>query len=69
MNIHHNIISLHGAPLIYGSFFSKKRFSWGKNFFGQNIYGEVILKGRTNDQIMPSWGRSFINNKCILQQS
>ena len=26
------------------------------NFFGQRIYGEVILNGRTNDQIIPRWG-------------
>ena len=37
------------------------------NFFGQIIYGEVILNGRTTDQIMPMWGRSFINEKCIFQ--
>ena len=33
--------------------------SWGTNFFWQRIYGEVILNGTTNDQIMPRWGGSF----------
>ena len=33
--------------------------SWGTNFFRQRIYGEVILNGTTNDQIMPRWGGSF----------
>ena len=54
-----------------GGFFRKKSFSWEKNFFlgggGVKIYGEVILNGWINDQIMPRWGRSFINNKCIFQ--
>ena len=39
----------------------------GQTFFGQIIYGEVILNGRANDQIIPRWGRSFINDKCIFQ--
>ena len=38
-----------------------------KNVFGHRIYGEVILNWRTNDQIMPRWQRSFINEKCIFQ--
>ena len=33
--------------------FSKKRFSCWRNFFRKNIYGEVVLNGTTNDQIMP----------------
>ena len=41
----------------------------GTNFFGERIYGEVIPNRRTNDQIMPRWGRSFINDKCIFQYS
>ena len=37
-----------------GGFFRKKSFSWGKNFlWGVKIYGEVILNGWINDQIMP----------------
>ena len=45
--------------LIQHQHFSKKSFSWGdKNFFGQKNY---------NDQIMPRFGRSFINDKCIFQ--
>ena len=37
--------------------------SWGRNLFGKIIYGNVILNGRTNDQIMPRWGgvSSIIN--------
>ena len=48
----------------YGGIFPKikKSFScgWGggvgggTNIFGQKFYGEVILIGRTNDQILPS---------------
>ena len=34
---------------------------------GQN-YGEVVLNLRTNGQIMPRFGRSFIiDDKCIFQ--
>ena len=49
--------------------FPKKSFSWGdKNLFGQKNYGEVVLNWRTNDQIMPRFGRNFIiNDKCIFQ--
>ena len=46
--------------------------SWGwrgANFFGQNIYGEVVLNGRTNNHIMPRWERSSINDKCVFQES
>ena len=39
----------------------------GQKFFGQKKYGEVVLNWRTNDQIMPRFGRSFINDKCIFQ--
>ena len=55
------------SPLKYGRIFSKKSFSWDKNFFGQKNYGEVVLNWRTNDQIMSRFGRSFINDKCIFQ--
>ena len=41
---------------------------WGdKNFFGKKNYGEVVLNRRGNDQIMPRFGRSLINDKCIFQ--
>ena len=38
-------------PKVLGGFFSKlkKAFHGGTNFSRQNIYGEVILNGRTND--------------------
>ena len=38
--------------------------SWRYNI---RIYGELILNGRTNDQIILRWERSFINDKCIFQ--
>ena len=44
-------------------------FSWETNVFGQRTYGEVTLNGRTNDQIMPRWGKSFINDRCIFHKS
>ena len=58
MNNHPKIISLRGAPFLLkyggrGREGSKKGSSEGPNFFGQKVYGEVILNGRTNDQIMP----------------
>ena len=40
--------------------------SWWTNVFGQKIYGEFVLNGKTNDQIMSKWGRSFIMIKCIF---
>ena len=56
-----NSFSLHGAlKKVWEEFFSKEAFYGGKTFFGKNIYGEIILNGRTNDQIMLKWGRSFI---------
>ena len=53
------IISVHCAlPLSMGGFFPKKSFSRGdKN------HGDVVLNRKTNDQIMPRFGRSFINDK------
>ena len=39
----------------------------GDKLFGQRTHGEVIVNGRTNDQIIPSWGKSFRNDKCIFQ--
>ena len=56
------------AELLIPTFFQKKSFSWGdKKFFGQKNYGEVVLNWRANDQIMPRFGKSFINDKCIFQ--
>ena len=51
---------------VWGSF-SKKVSHGGTNFFGEKIYGEVFLNGKANDKIMPRWGKSFINDKCIFQ--
>ena len=67
MSNNHKIIGLYGAlsSSVCGNSFPKNAFHGETNFFGQ-IYGEVILNGRTNDQIMPRW-RSFINDKCIFQ--
>ena len=49
-----------------GDFFSKKKLLMrGQKLFGQKNYGEVVLNWRTNDQIMPRFGRSFINDKCF----
>ena len=47
--------------------FPKKASYEETNFFGKKNYGEVLLNWRTNDQIMPRFGRSFINDKCIFQ--
>ena len=55
-------------PKVWKDFF-QKNFSWRKNIFGQKAYGEVILYGKNNDQIMPKWGKSFITDKSIFQQS
>ena len=45
-----------------------KNISLGdKNFFMQKNYGKGVLNWRTNDQIMPRFGKSFINDKCIFQ--
>ena len=55
------------CSLYMGGFFPKKNFSWGdRKFFGQTNY-EIVLNRRTNDQIMPRFGRSFMNDKCIFQ--
>ena len=46
-------------PLKYGVIFSKikKRFLWWTHFLGHKHYGETIVNGRTNNQIMTRWGR------------
>ena len=45
---------------VWVEFFSKliKSFHGRTNIFGQKIYVEVILNVRTDDQIMPRWGKS-----------
>ena len=48
MSNHHKIIILLGA-IYMKDFFRKKSFLWGANLFGQKIYEEVSLKGRTNN--------------------
>ena len=48
-------------------FLQKASHEGTKNFFGQKNYGEVVLNWTTNDQIMPRFGSSFINDKCIFQ--
>ena len=55
--------------IINTNIFPKTSFSCGdKNIFGHKYYEEVVLNWRTNDHIMPRFGRSFIiNNKCIFQ--
>ena len=52
-----------------GGYFRKKKASHErkKTFLGKKNYGEVVLNRRANDQIMPRFGRSFINDKCIFQ--
>ena len=42
-----------------GRIFSKliKSFHGRTNISGQKIYGEVILNVRTDDQIIPRWGK------------
>ena len=52
---------------LWNSLYQHKQFLWGTNFFEQNHYWEVILNGKTIDQIMPSWGRSSINDKHTFQ--
>ena len=39
----------------------------GQKLLWEKNYGEVVLNRRTNDQIMPRFGRSFIKDKCIFQ--
>ena len=48
-------------------FFQKKFFvAMVQTFLGQKIYGNVIQNGRTNDQIILRWGRSFMNLKITV---
>ena len=50
-----------------GVFFKKKLLMRGQKLLWEKNYGEVVLNRRTNDQIMPRFGRSFIKDKCIFQ--
>ena len=53
---------------VWEDFFQKQISDMGtKTFLGQKYYGEVVLNWRTNDQIMPRFGRNFINDKGIFQ--
>ena len=54
------------SPQKYG-IFSKTAFHEWTIFFGEKIYGEVLLNRRTNDQIMSWFGKSFVHDKCIFQ--
>ena len=71
MNNRLKIISVLGAPLeSMGRFFQKIYIYFHgrtKTFLGNKNYGKVFLNRRTNDQIMPRFGRSFISDKCIFQ--
>ena len=52
---------------VWENFFPKKTsHEKTKTLLGKKNYGEVILN-RTNDQIMPRFEKSFINDKCIFQ--
>ena len=55
------------VELLIPTFFQKKLLKKGQKLFWAKNYGEVVLNWRTNDQIMPRFGRSFINDKCIFQ--
>ena len=71
MGNHLKIISAHGASLLkYGKIFSKKKlFMRGlKHFWGKKLW-EIILNSRTNDQIMPRFGRSFITDTFIFPKA
>ena len=51
---------------VWEDFFQKKAsHEETKTFLGKK-YGEVALNRRTNVQIMPGFGRSFINGKYIF---
>ena len=53
-------------PKVWGDFFKKSFSRRDKHFWGKYLW-EVVLNRRTNDQIMATWARSFINDKCIFQ--
>ena len=67
MNNRLKIISVHG---VWEDFFQKKLLVRGQKLFWANKIirgGGGVLNWTTNDQIMPRFGRSFINDKCIFQ--
>ena len=50
------------VELLTPTFFQEKLPIRGqKLFYVKKKYGEVVLNWRTNDQVMPRFGRSFIN--------
>ena len=56
------------VELLIPTFFPKTASHDGtKTFLCKNFFGKVVLNWRTNYQIMPRFGRSFINDKCIFQ--
>ena len=61
------IISVLTSRSPMGGFFPKKGSHERTKHFWANKLWEVVLNRRTNDQIMPGFGRSFINDKCIFQ--
>ena len=70
MNNRLRIVSVHGAPSkVWEDFFQKtsSHHEGTKMFLGKKNYGEVALNWRTNDQIIPRFGRRFINDKYIFQ--
>ena len=57
------------VELLVPIFFQKKVLMKRQKRFWAKKYGEVVLNWRTNYQIIPRFGRSFIiNDKCIFQQ-
>ena len=55
------------CEITYANIIPKKAYHERTHFFGQKNYGKVVLNWRNNDQIMPRFGGSFINDKCIFQ--
>ena len=59
------------SHLKYGTIFSKKKkllMRGQKLFWAKKIRRSLFYIGRLiNDHIMPRFGRSFINDKCIFQ--
>ena len=55
------------VELLIPTFFRKNLLMREQKLFWSKKYGEVVLNWRANDQIMPRFGRSFINDKCIFQ--
>ena len=52
------------VELLTPTFFPKKvSHEVKKTFLCKKNYGEVVLNWRTNYQIMPRFGRSFVNDK------